>query len=96
MSRLVDISPYKDCRIVLNPEDSGFPTSELPTVDAVEVVRCVKCKHNYEIILGPGCEPLWGLVCTKGPCVDCIVPEDFYCPYGERRSEQLEGEAQNE
>lgn len=36
MSRYVDISPYEKCRIVSNPEDNGFPVSELPTVDAIE------------------------------------------------------------
>lgn len=44
MSRLVDISPYEKCRIVLRKDDSGFPVSELPTVDAVEVV------HGHKII----------------------------------------------
>ena len=38
MSRYVDISPYEKCRIVLHKDDSGFPVSELPTVDAVNVV----------------------------------------------------------
>ena len=37
MSRYVDISPYEKCRIVSNPEDNGFPVSELPTVDAEPV-----------------------------------------------------------
>ena len=38
MSRYVDISPYEKCRIVLHKDDSSFPVSELPTVDAVNVV----------------------------------------------------------
>ena len=46
-----------------------------PTVDAVEVVRCKNCKHQSEGLIG--------LICVEGPCVDCIVPEDFYCAYGE-------------
>ena len=55
--------------------------------DVIPVVRCKDCMHSYETILGPGCEPLCGLVCTKGVCVDCIVPKDFFCPYGERNDE---------
>ena len=50
-----------------------------PTVDAVPVVRCRECKHSYESISGR--------CCTMGPCVDCIVPEDFFCSYGEREED---------
>lgn len=50
-----------------------------PTVDAVPVVRCRECKHSYESISGR--------FCSMGPCVDCIVPEDFYCSYGEREED---------
>ena len=47
------------------------------TVDAVPVVRCKECKYSYA--------DLDGLCCTYGVCLDSIVPEDFYCSYGERR-----------
>ena len=47
------------------------------TVDAVPVVRCKDCKYSYD--------DLDGLCCTYGVCIDSIVPEDFYCSYGERR-----------
>lgn len=50
-----------------------------PTVDAVPVVRCRECKHSYESISGR--------YCTMGPCVDCIVPEDFFCSYGKREED---------
>lgn len=53
--------------------------SEAPTVDAVPVVRCRECKYSYESISGR--------CCTMGPCVDCIVPEDFFCSYGEREED---------
>ncbi len=39
MSRLVDISPFEKCRIVLHPGDSGFSVKDLPTVDAEPVVH---------------------------------------------------------
>lgn len=51
--------------------------ADTPTVDAVPVVRCKECKYSYE--------DLDGLCCTYGVCIDSIVPEDFYCSYGERR-----------
>lgn len=74
MSRLVDISPYEDCRIVLKPEDSGFPASELPTVDAVEVVRCCECKqHDHDG--GAGYCNRWGKWSNMS---------DF-CSYGKRK-----------
>ena len=47
------------------------------TVDAIPVVRCKECKYSYA--------DLDGLCCTYGVCIDSIVPEDFYCSYGERR-----------
>lgn len=50
-----------------------------PTVDAVPVVRCRECKYSYE--------DLDGLTCSHGPCVDCPVPDDFFCSFGERRTE---------
>lgn len=53
--------------------------SEAPTVDAVPVVRCRECKYSYESISGRSC--------TMGPCVDCIVPEGFFCSYGEREED---------
>ncbi len=39
MSRLVDIEPYEDCRIVLNEEDEGVRCRDLPTVNAAEVAH---------------------------------------------------------
>lgn len=44
-----------------------------------QVVRCKYCEYSYEDIDG--------LTCVYGPCVDCTVPEDFYCKYGERNTE---------
>lgn len=50
-----------------------------PAADAAPVVRCKDCKYSYEDIDG--------LTCVYGPCVDCTVPEDFYCKYGGREEE---------
>ena len=50
-----------------------------PTVDAVPVVRCKDCRNSYEGIDGR--------ICSFGPCVDCVVPDDFFCSFGERRTE---------
>lgn len=53
--------------------------NDMPTVDAVPVVRCNDCIHSYDDI--------GGLVCSYGTCVDCIVQDYFYCSYGERKNE---------
>lgn len=45
--------------------------------DVVPVVRCRDCKHSYDDLVG--------LVCSHGVCVDCVVPPDFCCSYGERK-----------
>lgn len=50
-----------------------------PTVDAVEVVRCKECKHNYHNMIPSG-EAEHG--CTK--CVELPITADFYCAWGER------------
>lgn len=46
--------------------------AEIPTVDAVEVVRCWECKHRYGI---PG-QP--NIVCSQ-------MHGDDFCSYGERK-----------
>ena len=52
---------------------------EMPTVDAVPVVRCKDCEYSYDEIRY--------LCCLHGVCVDCEVPPNFYCAYGKRRAE---------
>ena len=49
--------------------------SHAPTVDAVEVVRCLECKH----LMFSDC---YG-ECSKG-CMGIVSPDDF-CSYGERK-----------
>jgi hypothetical protein len=46
----------------------------IPTADVAPVTRCKDCKHSWE--------DTGGLCCSYGPCVDCIVPEYFFCAYG--------------
>ena len=54
--------------------------TELPTIDAVEVIRCKDCKHRYN---GKDCtHPLllsysWGAIRN--------VKDDDFCSYGERK-----------
>lgn len=55
---------------------------EAPTVDAVPVVRCKDCIYTRK---------LYGrLVCKYGTCSGCILREDFFCSYGERRGGDME------
>lgn len=56
----------------------------IPAADVVEVVRCKDCKHSYE--------DLMGRCCAFGACVDCIVPDDFFCAYGAKMDERSEEE----
>lgn len=56
------------------------------TVDSfTSVTLCKDCKHGYE--------DTGGLCCSYGPCVDCIVPEDFFCSYGKRKNGGADREA---
>lgn len=43
------------------------------------VVHCKDCKRSWQDIDG--------LCCSHGVCVDCTVPEDFFCASGEKRSD---------
>ena len=71
MSRLVDIEPYEDCRIVLNVEDEGVRARDLPTA----VVHCADCKHiMFSDMYGE---------CSQA-CMGIVRPDDF-CSRGERR-----------
>lgn len=51
-----------------------------PAVDAVPVVRCEKCKHTET----DGCEDP-AIYCKKWDRWE--MPPDFYCGYGERRTD---------
>lgn len=48
-----------------------FEIEDAPAADAVVVTRCKDCANSYE--------DAFGRVCTYGICVDCTVPDDFYC-----------------
>jgi hypothetical protein len=50
---------------------------DIPAADVVEVVQCKDCRHSYD--------DMSGLYCSHGVCADCVVPEDFFCRYGERK-----------
>lgn len=58
---------------IIHYDDLMATIADIPTVNAVEVVRCKACAvpHNK----WTGCPKLNGLV----------PPPDFYCAYGERR-----------
>jgi hypothetical protein len=58
----------------------------MPTVDAVQVVRCEKCSHG---IKNHGISDGW-VLCTKPYVTDTVGammhPNDWFCADGERRS----------
>ena len=54
------------------------PIWKAPAADVAPVVRCRDCRNSYEGIDGR--------ICSYGPCVDCVVPDDFFCRFGERRA----------
>lgn len=47
-----------------------------PAAEVAPVVHCWECEHSYESV--------GGRFCTYGVCVDCEVPDDFYCGNGKR------------
>lgn len=51
--------------------------SDAPAADVAPVVRCKDCENSYYAVDG--------LICSYGPCIECHVPPDFWCAYGERK-----------
>ena len=43
------------------------------------VTRCKDCANSYE--------DAFGRVCTYGICVDCTVPDDFFCASSKPKEE---------
>ena len=63
--------------------DAVFDVEEMPTVDAVEVVRCRECKHHYWEQ-----EPCHGKVvhyCKLPHMRGVEVFKEFFCYYGDRK-----------
>ena len=50
-----------------------------PAADVAPVVRCKDCENSYYVVDG--------LICSYGPCLECHVPPEFWCAYGERRED---------
>ena len=87
MSRLIDVDklPFEKMEISATSEEWCVRLSDIesaPTVDAVEVVRCKKCKY---------CLPYTNNTnyCSHYPYRECyvVVEENDYCSYGERKTD---------
>lgn len=68
-SALTDEETASDFALYCKVADA---VEEMPTIDAVPVVRCKDCKHYMTIY------------CT---CDGCCISPDWYCAEGERREE---------
>lgn len=56
--------------------DAKRQIADTRPADVAPVVHCRECEHSYESV--------GGRFCTYGVCVDCEVPDDFYCGNGKR------------
>lgn len=65
------------------PEDEieGI-VNEIPTEDAVPVVRCCDCKYRQE---NPDIDNTCYLTCNKIYGIQGTIAPDDYCSYGKRR-----------
>lgn len=67
----------KECEWNDAIEEAMHRFVNLPAIDAVEVVRCKECKWRHD---DSNTQYL--------PCTDWYPPDDFYCAYGERRTDE--------
>lgn len=58
---------------------SDYEIEKMPTVDAVEVVRCKDCKHRYLNKHGEPCCEIWA------HNRDTVVRDYDFCSYGKRK-----------
>ena len=96
MARLIDADDFiaehcADCKYfnvngLCSKEDpvcgSVRVVTELPTIDAVEVVRCKDCKHWLKDV--PGCTEFVG----RCKWANYMVGATGYCVYGERKDNE--------
>ena len=75
-AKLVIVLAKKFRNGMIHYDDLMAAIADIPTVDAVEVVRCKDCKHL-------GFKGLCDSVCNR-KMVGIVKPDDF-CSYGERR-----------
>ena len=82
--RLIDVDAFLEkMKRTSRYFDVVFDVEEMPTVDAVEVVRCRECKHHYWEQ-----EPCHGKsihYCKLPHMRDVEVFKEFFCYYGERK-----------
>lgn len=64
-------------------DDIEHKIGEMPTIDAIPVVKCKDCKHAY-MTYGGECKycDIWS---EEG---EMYLPGDFYCACGERKGER--------
>ena len=58
----------------------GKEVNPVRPADVAPVVRCMDCANSYE--------DAFGRVCACGICVDCTVPDDFYCASSKPKEER--------
>lgn len=89
MSRLVDADeiPFAETTLVHTGEKivwiGKHSIDAMPTVDAVQVVRCRDCKYIYTI----GSYPFVVCSCTHNKGLGDNVKLNDFCSYGERKEE---------
>lgn len=77
--KLVDMLYDNEFAVLCPLDEVSGVVDACPTVDAVPVVRCKDCENSYYVVDG--------LICSYGPCLECHVPPEFWCAYGERRED---------
>lgn len=83
LSHNVDVTDWRIWSAILAERTAyKHDVFDAPVVDAVEVVRCKDCKHNYYNMIPSGEAEH---ECVK--FVELPITADFYCAWGEREDD---------
>lgn len=71
--------PYAHVGESIDADVVIFDIKGMKAADVAPVTRCKDCANSYE--------DAFGRVCAYGICVDCTVPDDFYCASSKPKEE---------
>lgn len=91
--RLINEIAYQERLAKIPMEERTFRKAveiaeDMPTIDAVPVVRCKDCKWFAECVGKDSGKPCGYGQCTRPLCMRSLIGTDDFCSYGERKDSE--------